>query len=280
MKLLIIIIGLVLSSHSIAGGVFSVNKKESFQIQDLNGDIEFIDFKAKSNGKLSGKIKNNSSKNYKWIWFDFERYDKNNVMTKVSQSYPQVLFEDLKPNSINKIKNLSLGGVKWIKTYNFGNVIALEYDINYYIKYAQELNVPVLIKYIGIHKNKRLSQNEIVISWINTSKESIKKIEYTFIPLNKLGEIIVEEPLLSYKFLDGNTGREETKNAWKAWDNKDISCVKVSNISILYESGVIIEIGGVNSHKTLYKPEDHFFPSQSINIINCMKLLSNEKFFK
>ncbi len=276
MKLLSIIVSLLLPAYLVAGGTFKVHKKESFQVADLKGDIEFIDLKAKLSGKLTGKIRNNSSNYYKWIWFDFERFDKDNIRTTVSKSYPQILFEDIEPNSIKKIKNLSLGGVKWLKTYNFGEVIALEFDIKNYIKLAQELDVPILIKYLGINNNKRLSRNEIVINWINTSKNLIQKIEYTLVPLNKLGETIANEPLLSYEFLDSSIYGIETKNAWRSWDNQNVSCVKVSNILISYKNGATKDIQGSDLQKILYKPENNLFPSQSIRIVNCMKLISKK----
>jgi hypothetical protein len=275
MKILTSIYLLTLTFFVAANGKYDIHKKYSFDVDLDKGELSFYKFKSSLSGKLSGYVKNNSPNYIKWVWFDFERFDKNNNKTTVAKTYPQLLFLDIPSLTQKKIKGVSMVGIKWLNSFNFEKIIGIEYAKEFYIDYAKLLKAPILIKTMGIKYNRGLLKNEIHLNWINTGND-ISKISFSFEGINKLGDKIKIEPIISFVNIDRVIKDEEKTDIWRSWDNDAILCPLLNSVEIHYLNGSVSLIQGGDLKMLIYSPVNGLYPSQSIEILNCMglKLLS------
>ena len=254
-------------------GDFEVNKKYVFSIENKDTVIDFKDLKVRRNGKVGGYIRNDSKFAIKWVWFDFDRFDKNGKHSKVSYSYPQILVQNLNVNEWIKLKGISLVGVKWFKSYNFGPIVSVEFEESFYRNYAKSLNLPFLIKRIEAGLDKSIDQNQGYIELLNFSNKAIKSVNVSFQPINALGEKVFSYTPVNVELLNSDCSNINLNKYFKIWDFENI-CILPDLIQINYIDGTVHEIAEDQINKYLYLPTTNLYPTKNYSAIECLQKIN------
>ncbi|TDR17553.1 hypothetical protein [Marinicella litoralis] len=273
MKKILILFLSILSFSLLGKGKYEVREEYSPTFENEGFNLHFTNLKVKSNGKMSGYLKNDSEYAIIWTWLDFDRFDKNGLHSKVSYSYPQLLFQNIGAKEEKKIKGISMVGVKWFKRYDFGPIISMEFENDYYLNFAHKLAKPFIIKRIEVDRNKSLDINEGFVEILNASDKVIKSINMSFYPLNSIVEKSTPFVPIEIEVLDRTPPGAISSKRFEIWDIENI-CVFPDLISIVYEDETILDLTEEQIIETVYLPSNKLYPTQNYDSIRCLNLIN------